>query len=99
MSNDDNEWIEGSGNVFADFGHPDAETKMIKATLAAGIIKIMDEKGIGVREASRQTGITAADLSRVRNVDLGRYSIDRLVRFLNALGGQASIVVKTSKAA
>lgn len=99
MSNDENEWVKGSGNVFADFGDPDAETKLIKSTLAAGIINIMDEKGIGAREAERQTGISAADLTRVRNADLGRYSIDRLVRFLNALGGHAKIIIETPKAA
>ena len=42
------------------------------------------------------TGVTAADLSRIRNADLGRFTIDRLVRILNALDRR--VTVKVSKA-
>ena len=36
------EIVRGSGNVFAEFGHPGALAEQVKASLAAEIIKAMD---------------------------------------------------------
>ncbi|MDZ7873490.1 MAG: XRE family transcriptional regulator [Rhizobium sp.] len=63
MSEDDFEVVRGSGNIFADFGDPEAETKLLKARLAAEIIGVLDERKITVREAERMTGVAAADIS------------------------------------
>ena len=41
MSDDDFELIHGSGNVFRDFGHPNAELEQTRAILAAEIIKVL----------------------------------------------------------
>ena len=57
----------------------------MKAILAARIIEILDEAGLSVRKAQRQTGIAAADFPRIRNGNLGRFSVDRLVRLINKL--------------
>ena len=38
-----------------------------------------------MREAHRITGVAAADFSRIRGADLGRFSLDRLVRIINTL--------------
>ena len=48
---DDMESIQGSGNIFADFGDPDAETKLLKAQTAADIINALNERGLSVRGA------------------------------------------------
>lgn len=96
MTDDDFEIARGSGNVYADLGDPDADAKLMKAQLAAEIIATLDRRKLTVREGEKLTGITAADLSRIRNADLGRFTIDRLVRVLNALDRR--VTIKVSKA-
>ena len=84
----DNEKLEivrGSGNVFQDHGHEDSDVQQMKGILAAQIIELLDSDKLSVRAASRKTGFAAADFSRVRNADLGRFSVDRLVRMVNKL--------------
>ncbi|MDE0343039.1 MAG: helix-turn-helix transcriptional regulator [Deltaproteobacteria bacterium] len=79
------ELVDGSGNVFRDFGDPDADVKQVKAILAAGIIAVLDERGLTAREAGEITGYPAADVSCVRNADLERFTVDRLKKMLVAL--------------
>jgi predicted XRE-type DNA-binding protein len=85
MSDDDFELVRGSGNVFRDFGHPDAEILQLKAMLAAKIIAVLDEQKISVRRAHEVTGFAAADFSRVRQAKVQRFTIDRLIGMLGKL--------------
>lgn len=89
----------GTGNVYADMGDPDAETRQLKAYLAAEIIKILDRRGLTVRAAAKVTSVTAADLSRIRNADFGRFTIDRLIRILGHLDRRVTIKVHKDQAA
>jgi hypothetical protein len=43
MSDDDFELVHGSGNVFRDFGDPNAEVLQLKAILAGKIVDVLDE--------------------------------------------------------
>ena len=43
------EVVRGSGNVFADFGHPNAAAEQLKALLAGQIINVLDRDGRPVR--------------------------------------------------
>ena len=88
------ELVHGSGNVFRDFGHPDADVQLMKAIFAAKIIKIMDREKLTVRGAHAKTGIAAADFSRIRNADLGRFTLDRLVTIINRLGARVEVKIK-----
>ena len=85
MSETEFELVEGSGNVFRDLGDPDADLKQAKALLAARIVAVLDDRGLSVRAADARTGFAAADFSRIRNADLGRFTLDRLIRMLSAL--------------
>ena len=85
MSESDFELAAGSGNVFRDLGDPDADLKQAKAILAARIIAVLDDRGLSVRKAGARTGFAAADFSRIRNADLGRFTLDRLMKMLAAL--------------
>ncbi|BAV53018.1 Putative uncharacterized protein (plasmid) [Mesorhizobium loti] len=85
MSDDDLEIVLGSGNILADFGDPDAETKLMKAKLAAKIIGVLDDRKISGRAAGKITGVSAADISRVRNADLAKFTLDRLLRIHHRL--------------
>jgi hypothetical protein len=51
-----------------------------------------------VRAAHSRTGITAADYSRIRNADLGRFTLDRLMSILNRLGSRVGVIIKVRRA-
>ena len=91
--------VQGSGNVFRDLGHANADVAQFKAILAAEIIKVLDREGLSVRAAQARTGITAADFSRIRNADLGRFTVDRLMSTINRLGSRVEVKVKIRRAA
>ena len=88
----------GSGNVFRDLGHENADIEQFKAILAAEIIKTLDREGLSVREAQGRTGVAAADFSRIRNADLGRFTVDRLMSIINRLGSRVEVKVKVRRA-
>lgn len=91
---DDIELVRGSGNVFADFGHPNADVEQLKATLAAQIIRVLNEHGLTVRAAEEITGTAAADFSRIRRAKLDRFTIDRLMMILSKLDQRVEVEVR-----
>ena len=92
------EVAHGSGNVFRDLGHANADVEQFKAILAAEIIKVLDREGLSVRVAQTRTRIAAADFSRIRNADLGRFTVDRLMSIINRLGSRVEVKVKIRRA-
>lgn len=88
------EVVQGSGNVFRDLKRENADVDQFKAILAAEIIKLLDREGTSVREAQRRTGIAAADFSRIRNADLARFTVDRLMSVVNRLGSRIEVKVR-----
>src|SRR6266702_6887636 len=97
MKSENLEVVKGSGNVFRDLGHKNADADQFKAILAAEIIKALDRDGLSVRGAQGRTGIAAADFSRIRNADLGRFTVDRLMRIINRLGSRVDVAVKVRR--
>lgn len=91
---DDMDIIRGSGNVFRDLGHPEADREQLRALLAAKIIGVLDARKLTVRAAQDATGVAAADFSRIRNANLGRFTIDRLMTILASLGQEVQVSVK-----
>ncbi|AMJ60803.1 helix-turn-helix domain-containing protein [Bosea sp. PAMC 26642] len=98
---DDIELDHGSGNVFRDLGSPDADLEQARALLAAKIIAVLDDNKLGVQAAATLTGVAASEFSRIRNVKLDRFTIDRMITILGKLGQQVevSISVRPRKAA
>ena len=93
MKESEFELVEGSGNVFRDFGDPLADLRQAKAIIAARIIAVLDERELTVRKAEEVTGFAAADFSRIRNASLGRFTLDRLMKILAALDGEIRVTV------
>ena len=87
------EVVRGSGNVFRDLGQENADARQFKAILAAEIIKQLDQERLTVRAAHQLTGIAAADFSRIRNADLGRFTVDRLMSIINRLGSRIKVKI------
>jgi predicted XRE-type DNA-binding protein len=90
---DEMELVKGSDNPFADVGLPAADTKLIKADLAAEIVGILRERHLTGAAAAKLVGIQTADISRIRNADVSRFTIDRLVHILNRLNRQVEMRV------
>ena len=97
MKSEKLEVVRGTGNVFRDVGHENADVEQCKAILAAAIIKALDREHLTVRAAHGRTGIAAADFSRIRNADLGRFTVDRLIGILNRLGSRVEVKVKVRR--
>jgi predicted XRE-type DNA-binding protein len=93
MSDDDFELVYGSGNVFRDFGYPDADVRQAKCLLAAEIMKILDARKWTTRKAEEETGISHADFSRIRTANTDRFTLDRLMLILGKLGQDVELSV------
>ena len=91
--------VRGTGNVFHALGRRNADVEQFKSILAAEIIKTLDRKQLSVRAAQAHTGIAAADFSRIRNADLGRFTVDRLIAVLNRLGSRVEVRVRVRRTA
>jgi predicted XRE-type DNA-binding protein len=90
---DDLEFVRGSGNVFRDFGTANADLEQARALLAAKIIGVLDDRKLGVRAAEELTGIAASEFSRIRNVKLERFTIDRMITILGKLDQQVDFEI------
>ena len=82
---DDIELIHGSGNVFRDFGHPNAGLEQTRAIIAAKIISTLDNRKLSTREAEKVTGVSHSEFSKIRNAHLRRFTLDRLITILSKL--------------
>ncbi|HEX9423359.1 MAG TPA: helix-turn-helix transcriptional regulator [Pyrinomonadaceae bacterium] len=96
MKSEKLEVVRGSGNVFRDLGHKNADADQFRAILGAEIIKALDREGLSVRGAQGRAGIAAADFSRIRNANLGRFTVDRLMSIINRLGSRVEVKIKVS---
>jgi predicted XRE-type DNA-binding protein len=85
--------VKGSGNIFRDLGRENADALQLKALLAAEIIRALDDADLTVRKAESLTQIAAADFSRIRNANLDRFTVDRLMTILARLGREVDIAV------
>jgi predicted XRE-type DNA-binding protein len=90
--------VRGTGNAFRDLGRANADVEQFKSVLAAEIIKTLDREKLSVRAAHARTGIAAADFSRIRNADLGRFTLDRLMSTLNRLGTRIEVKIRVHRA-
>ena len=84
-----------SGNVFADLGIAGAEERQTKVRLALAINQILDERRLPQAEAARRLGINQPKVSALSNYRLEGFSVERLMHFLNALGRDVEIVIRS----
>jgi predicted XRE-type DNA-binding protein len=86
--------IASSGNVFADMGLPDAAELDTKARLGATIIRVVERRGLTQAEVAAALEINQPKVSALLHYKLEGFSVERLMRFLVALGQDVEIVVK-----
>ena len=85
---------KGSGNVFRDLGLRDADLLQAKADLAHQISLLIEERGLTQIQAADVLGVTQPKISALLHGRLDGFSMDRLVRFLNALDQDVKISVR-----
>ncbi len=83
-----------SGNIFADIGLPNADEHLIKAKLVLKIVALLRARGLNQIEAAGLFGVKQPDVSTMLRGDFRQFSINRLLRFLVALGQDVEIVVR-----
>ncbi|MDQ3559941.1 MAG: helix-turn-helix domain-containing protein [Pseudomonadota bacterium] len=89
----DSELIRGSGNIFRDFGDANADLEQARSILASKIIAVLDDRKLNARAAENLTGVAASEFSRIRNVKLDRFTIDRMITILGKLGQQVNVEI------
>jgi len=94
MQRDAMEVIRGSADVFRDLSETDADGKQLKALRAVEIIKVFDRYRLTVRAAQQRTDVSAADFFRIRNANLERFALDRLLGIINRLGSDVEVKLK-----
>jgi len=83
-----------TGNVLADLGLADAGEHLIKAGLVVRIARILRHRKLTQAEAAQLMGIDQPKVSAMLSGQFRGYSVERLMRFLVALGHDVEIIVK-----
>lgn len=83
-----------TGNVFADLGLPNAGEHLVKAGLVVRIGRIIRQRKLTQAAAAEIMGIDQPKVSAMLSGQFRGYSVERLMRFLVALGQDVEIVVK-----
>jgi predicted XRE-type DNA-binding protein len=91
MKRDDLKLVRGS--VYRDFARPNADLEQARAIIAATIIRIIDARKLSTRGAEKLTGVSHSEFSRIRNTQLGRFTLDRMIAILGKLDDDIEVSV------
>lgn len=86
-----------SGNVFADLSLKNPEELLAKAELVQRIADVIAERKLTQARAAKVLGVDQPKVSALLRGKLDGFSIDRLFRFLNALGRDVEITVRPAR--
>lgn len=84
-----------SENIFADLGIKNPEEALAKSELAIQIHQAIKKKKLTQKKAADLLGIDQPKISALLGGKLGGFSLERLIKFLNALGADVTINVET----
>jgi predicted XRE-type DNA-binding protein len=87
--------VEGSGNVFADLGFRDAEELQAKAELTRQISHRVQKLKLTQAQAAERLGLKQPDVSKLVQGRYTGFSVDRLLKLLNALDVDVEIVLRS----
>jgi predicted XRE-type DNA-binding protein len=88
------DYVESSGNVFADLGIANPDEMLAKAELAIRIAEILRRRRLTQTQAAAVLGVDQPKVSALIRGRLSGFSIERLLRFLLRLGADVSITIK-----
>src|SRR5262249_16767776 len=93
--NDDTNIEIGFGSIYEQIGFRNHEEMLTKANLVTEINNEIKKKNITQAEAAKILKITQPKLSALLRGHFRGYSVERLIHFLNKLGKDVDIVVKS----
>ena len=93
----ESEYEVSSGNVFADLGFAEPEEELARAALAHRIATIIEDRGLSQVEAAAIMGVNQPKVSELVRGRLEGFSLERLARYLIALGQDVEIVVRPAR--
>src|SRR5260370_8904440 len=85
-------------NVWLQLGFPEAEEHYLKAELVVRLDKAIRSLGLTQRAAARRVGTTQPELSKILGGKFSDVSLERLMRFLTALGYHIEIKIGPGRA-
>ena len=85
---------KSSGNIFEDLGFSNPQEAEAKSKLAIEIFLIIKERGLTQEEAAKIMGTDQPHVSDIMRGKISRFTIDRLMKFLVALGKNVEIKIK-----
>jgi len=85
---------DSSGNIFADLGFRRAERERLRADLTLRIYQLIQQSGLTQAQAGEVLGIQQPHVSALLHGRSGRFSLERLFEFLNALGQDIEVAVR-----
>jgi predicted XRE-type DNA-binding protein len=80
-------------NVWLQLGFPDAEEHYLKAELVLRLDKAIKSLSLTQRAAAKRVGTTQPELSKILGGKFIEVSLERLMRFLTALGYHIEIKI------
>ena len=90
---------QSSGNVFKEVGFPDAEAEraLLKADLAFEIYNIIEAQKLTQAKVGKILGVAPSDISRLKQGDFNRFSVERLFTLLNRFNRNIEIRITPAK--
>ena len=88
---------ESSGNVFIDIGVKNPEEALAKAQIAARIYQLITERRLTQKAAAKLLAIDQPRVSDLLRGRLRRFSTEKLIQFLLALGQNVEILITPHK--
>lgn len=88
---------QGSGNVFADLGLPNAEQELLKTHLTLQIYTILKDSGMTQVEIAKILGVQQPQVSLLMRNRAGNFSVGRLMEFLTSLRRDVEITVRPTR--
>jgi len=93
----ENEITNSSGNVFEDLGLDTSDERLAKAELAARINFIIEDRGLTQIKAAELLGISQPKVSLLKRGRITGFSLEKLMRILNALDQDIEIIIHKCK--
>ncbi len=90
-----------SGNVFKDIGFSDAEAVnlLARAQLMYQIERIIKEKSWTQEQAAKALGVSQPRVSDLMTHQIGKFTVDMLMKCLDKLGKEVTVSVKDKEVA
>jgi len=93
--NEEIEFEESSGNIFADLELEDAEELFMRAKIGFFVCKILEDKKLKQREIAGLLEISQSDVSHLVNGHVHRFSTDKLLVFLKRLDQKVTVQISS----